>query len=62
MNLENLSEEDLEDVLANFEDEEIDYGVEGELDIEAGDEEVDDLDLDRCGRRTYIDEELGEGT
>ena len=50
VNLENLSEEDLEDVLANFEDEEIDYGVEGELDIEAGDEEVD-LRL-RYGRRT----------
>jgi hypothetical protein len=46
VNLENLSEEDLEDILSNFEDEEIDYGVEGELDIEAGGED---------------DEELGEG-
>jgi len=61
VNLENLSEEDLEDVLSNFEDEEIDYGVEGELEIEAGDEEVDDLDLD-MGEEPISDEELGEGS
>jgi hypothetical protein len=62
VNLENLSEEDLEDVLSNFEDEEIDYGVEGELEIEAGDEEVDDLDLDLdMGEEPISDEELGEG-
>ena len=58
VNLENLSEEDLEDVLANFEDEEIDYGVEGELDIEAGDEEGDELDLDLD---MGDEEELSEG-
>jgi len=63
VNLENLSEEDLEDVLSNFEDEEIDYGVEGELEIEAGDEEVDDLDLDLdMGEEPISDEELGEGS
>ena len=62
VNLENLSEEDLEDVLANFEDEEIDYGVEGELDIEAGDEEDDELDLDLdMEEEPVADEELGEG-
>ena len=62
VNLENLSEEDLEDVLANFEDEEIDYGVEGELDIEAGDEEGDELDLDLDMEEEPVDnEELGEG-
>jgi len=62
VNLENLSEEDLEDVLANFEDEEIDYGVEGELDIEAGDDEGDELDLDLdMGEEPVGDEELGEG-
>ena len=62
VNLENLSEEDLEDVLANFEDEEIDYGVEGELDIEAGDEEGDELDLDLdMEEEPVADEELGEG-
>ena len=58
VNLENLSEEDLEDVLANFEDEEIDYGVEGELDIEAGDDEGDELDLDLD---MGDEEELSEG-
>ena len=44
IDLEKLSEEDLEDILANFEDDEIDYGVddEADLDIDAGDE----LDLD----------------
>jgi hypothetical protein len=51
VNLENLSEEDLEDILSNFEDEEIDYGVEGELDIEAGGEDEEPVG----------DEELGEG-
>ena len=62
VNLENLSEEDLEDVLANFEDEEIDYGVEGELDIEAGDEEGDELDLDLdMEEEPVADEELAEG-
>ena len=62
VNLENLSEEDLEDVLANFEDEEIDYGVEGELDIEAGDDEGDELDLDLDMEEEPVDnEELGEG-
>ena len=62
VNLENLSEEDLEDVLSNFEDEEIDYGVEGELEIEAGDEEGDELDLDLDMEEEPItDEELGEG-
>ena len=63
VNLENLSEEDLEDVLANFEDEEIDYGVEGELDIEAGDEEGDELDLDLdMEEEPVADEELAEGS
>jgi hypothetical protein len=62
VNLENLSEEDLEDVLSNFEDEEIDYGVEGELDIEAGDDEGDELDLDLdMEEEPAGDEELGEG-
>ena len=62
VNLENLSEEDLEDVMANFEDEEIDYGVEGELDIEAGDDEGDELDLDLdMEEEPVADEELGEG-
>ena len=62
VNLENLTEEDLEDVLANFEDEEIDYGVEGELDIESGDEEGDELDLDLdMEEEPVADEELGEG-
>ena len=62
VNLENLSEEDLEDILSNFEDEEIDYGVEGELDIEAGGEDELDLDLDMSVEEEPVgDEELGEG-
>ena len=64
VNLENLSEEDLEDILSNFEDEEIDYGVEGDLDIEAGDVEGDELDLDLdldMEEEPVGDEELGEG-
>ncbi len=47
--LEKLSEEDKEDILANFEEDETDYDMEGEVDIdvESGDDELDlDLDLD----------------
>jgi len=60
VNLENLTEEDLDDILANFEEEEIDYDAEGDLDMEAGSEEDLDLDLD-LGDETVSDEELGEG-
>ena len=59
VNLESLSEEDLEDVLSNFEDEEIDYGTEGDIDIESGDDEMDfDLDMEE---EPVADEELDEG-
>jgi len=47
--LEKLSEEDKEDILANFEEEEVDYGMDGDVDIDvdAGEEDLDlDLDLD----------------
>jgi hypothetical protein len=60
VNLENLSEEDLEEILENFEEEEIDYdNLDGDMDIEAGSEEDLDLDLD-LGDETTSDEELGE--
>jgi len=60
VNLENLTEEDLEDVLSNFEEEEIDYdSMEGDLDMDAGSEE--DLDLD-LGDESAADEELAEGS
>jgi len=46
INLENLTEEDLEEILENFE-EEIDYDdLEGDMDMDAGSEEDLDLDLD----------------
>ena len=61
VNLENLTEEDLEEILENFEEEEIDYdNLEGDVDMEAGSEEDLDLDLD-LGDETASDEELGEG-
>lgn len=61
VNLENLTEEDLEEILENFEEEEIDYdNLEGDMDMEAGSEEDLDLDLD-LGDETASDEELGEG-
>jgi len=47
--LDKLSEEDKEDILANFEEDETDYDMEGEVDIdvESGDDELDlDLDMD----------------
>ncbi len=48
VNLNNLTEEDKEDILANFEEDEVDYGVddEAELDVDAGDELDLDMDLD----------------
>lgn len=55
--LEKLSEEDKEDILDNFEEDEIDYGMDGDVDIDvdAGEEDLDlDLDLD------FEDEEMGE--
>jgi hypothetical protein len=61
VNLENLTEEDLDDILANFEEEEIDYDAEGDLDMEAGSEEDLDLDLD-LGDESAADEELAEGS
>jgi len=61
VNLENLTEEDLEEILENFEEEEIDYdNLEGDLDMEAGSEEDLGLDLD-LGDESAADEELGEG-
>ena len=43
--LEKLSEEDKEDILDNFEEDEVDYGMDGEVDIDV-DADVEDLDLD----------------
>ena len=59
VNLENLTEEDLDDILANFEEEEIDYDAEGDLDMEAASEEDLDLDLD-LGDEESETEELQE--
>ena len=57
--LENLTEEDLEDVLSNFEEEEIDYGMEGDVDVDV--EGGDELDLDLGFEEEPVsDEELGE--
>lgn len=48
VDLEKLTEEDKEDILENFENDEIDYGVddEADLDVDAGDELDLDMDLD----------------
>ena len=60
VDLENLSEEDKDDILANFE-EEIDYDdMEGDLDL-GGEEEMDlDLDLGDEGESSSDEGELGE--
>lgn len=60
VDLENLSEDDKDDILANFE-EEIDYDMEGEVDVPAGDEELDlDLDLGVGDETSSEGGELGE--
>jgi hypothetical protein len=73
--LEKLSEEDRDDILANFEEEEVDYGMDGDVDVDvdAGEEDLDlDLDLDMDmeepegemaeggSMRTMVDELFGE--
>ena len=64
VSLEKLSEEDKEDVLANFEEEEdVDYGMDdnADIDIDAGDEDLDmDLDLDLDMEEPIVDDELSE--
>src|SRR6056300_326983 len=73
--LEKLSEEDKEDILANFEEEEVDYGMDGDVDVDvdAGEEDLDlDLELDMDmeepegemaegdSMKTMVDELFGE--
>ena len=63
--LEKLSEEDKEDILSNFEDEEVDYDMEGEVDIDVTPSEDDldldmDLDMDLDTEEPIGDEELSE--
>ena len=59
--LERLSEEDKEDILANFEEEETDYDVDADIDVEASDDELDlDLDMDLDMEEPLADEELSE--
>lgn len=59
--LEKLTEEDRDDILANFEDEEVDYGMDGEVDIDvdAGEEDLD-LDLDLGDEEMSMEEPEGE--
>lgn len=60
VNLDSLSEEDLEDVLANFEEDE-EGEFDTEIDLDSGDEELE-LDLDMGNEEEPTgDEELGEG-
>ena len=48
VDLDNLDEEDLEDILDRFEEDDLEYGMEDDIDIEGGDEEFDmeDEDMD----------------
>ena len=59
--LEKLSEEDKEDILANFEEEEVDYGMDGDVDVDvdAGEEDLD-LDLDLGDEEMSMEEPEGE--
>ena len=62
VDLNKLSEEDKEDILDNFEEDEVEYDVEGDvdIDIDAGEDELDlDLDLD-MEEEPIGDEELSE--
>ena len=61
VNLDKLSEEDREDVLANFEEDEAEYDMDSEMDIDvdAGEDELD-LDLDLGGDEMSSEEPEGE--
>ena len=61
VDLDKLSEEDKEDILANFEEDEIEYGVddEADLDVDAGDELDLDMDFDLGDEEPEA--EMGEG-
>ena len=61
VDLDKLSEEDKEDILANFEEDEIDYGVddEADLDVDAGEELDLDMDFDLGDEEPEA--EMGEG-
>ena len=59
--LEKLSEEDKEDILANFEEDEVDYEMDGDVEIDSEDEDLDlDLDLDLDMEEPIVDDELSE--
>tara|TARA_R110002051_G_scaffold139816_5_gene212513 strand:+ start:4071 stop:5288 length:1218 start_codon:yes stop_codon:yes gene_type:complete len=62
VDLEKLSEDDVEDILSKFEDEEIDYSEEGEFELDSdGDEEFDmDMDVEDEGGDEELDIEMGE--
>lgn len=61
VDLDKLSEEDREDVLANFEEDEAEYDMDSEMDIDvdAGEDELD-LDLDLGGDEMSSEEPEGE--
>ena len=61
VDLEKLSEDDVEDILSKFEDEEIDYSEEGEYELDSdGDEEFDMDVTDEEGGEEDFDIEMGE--
>jgi len=61
VDLDKLSEEDREDILANFEEDEAEYDMDSEMDIDvdAGEDELD-LDLDLGGNEMSSEEPEGE--
>lgn len=61
VDLDKLSEEDREDILANFEEDEAEYDMDSEMDIDvdAGEDELD-LDLDLGGDEMSSEEPEGE--
>jgi hypothetical protein len=62
VNLDNLDEEDREDVLDRFEEDDLEYGMEDDIDIEAGDDEFDmgDEEMDMDMGDEEMDMEMGD--
>ena len=60
VDLEKLSEDDVEDILSKFDDEEIDYSEEGEFELDSDGSEEFDMDVEDGDEELEMDMEMGE--
>ena len=61
VDLEKLSEDDVEDILSKFDDEEIDYSEEGEYELDSDGDEEFDMDIEDEGGDEELDMDIEMG-